>query len=131
MISLEPGLHRVEQLNIGEILQMATDCQVFTLSDNIDSKVNFFQSVKSTLPLDPVVQSNSNWDALSDSLWAGLDELNNDTIVILWPNARKLQVLEPDAFSISSEILVDISNSLGEESQTGGETKRIIIIQEV
>jgi hypothetical protein len=48
----------------------------------------FFEAMKALLPLDPPLVGNRSWDALSDSLWSGLDQLAADNIAIVWPSVR-------------------------------------------
>ena len=57
--------------------------RIFRLPSNIWTKASFFNAVRRTLPLDPPLHSNRVWDALSDSFWSGLDELDDERIVIV------------------------------------------------
>jgi len=67
--------------------------KVFTLSEpESTSAESFFDSVRNSLPLDPP-SIGSSWDALADSLFEGLSELDDDELLIVWPNASALATL--------------------------------------
>ncbi len=57
---------------------------------SVDDAESFFKKVKSLLPLDPPISGAVNWDALSDSLWGGLDELREARVALLWLHAEKM-----------------------------------------
>jgi len=123
------GINDFSEISIEEILSKFQAWHVFILSENIASKIDFFRSIKDTLPLDPMVLSNSNWDALSDSLWSGIDNLDEAKIVVIWPNSRLLRSEDPEAFSTSTEVLDDVAKSLHDEEATLGKTKEVVVIQ--
>jgi hypothetical protein len=60
--------------------------KIFELNGKtIKDSGSFFEEAIRKLPLDPVLASgNVNWDAFSDSLWSGLDELESARMAILW-----------------------------------------------
>jgi hypothetical protein len=45
---------------------------------------SFFAQAKRTLPLDPPLEGTVNWDAFSDSLWQGIDNLSTPRMALLW-----------------------------------------------
>lgn len=51
--------------------------RVLVLPRGISDRSSFFRGMKATCPLDPPIIRNDVWDALSDSLWNGLDGLDD------------------------------------------------------
>lgn len=102
--------------------------RVFDLPKGISSKTAFFDGVRSTLPLDPPVQGNQSWDALADSLWSGLDSLTDDMILIVWPDSLEMAKLAPVDANIAKTILAELPSSLGSEEVTGGDGKKLAVI---
>jgi hypothetical protein len=105
--------------------------RIFRLPRFIASKEQFFESVRATLPLDPTLHRNDVWDALSDSVWGGLDSLPEDKILILWPDASRMKTQAAADFAIATEILQDLPGSLGDPVITAGNPKSLLIIQEI
>jgi hypothetical protein len=65
----------------------------------------FFDAVRSSLPLDPPLDGpNNKWDALSDSIWWGVFELDTPGAVILWPDAGAMKAFSPNNFEIAMYI---------------------------
>ena len=61
--------------------------RVFLLPRGIKHKRTFFEGIRKSLPLDPPVVGDHSWDALSDSLWNGLDGVDANAIAIIWPGS--------------------------------------------
>jgi hypothetical protein len=55
----------------------------------------FFDAVRAALPLDPPLVRSQSWDALSDSVWGGLDSLDTRTIVITWRELQRSRTWHP------------------------------------
>lgn len=86
----KPGLYVVDS---GEAERIAEECRhrgwlVMCLPDGVASKGQFFDAIRSTCPLDPPLHSNRSWDALSDSLWSGLDEVEEEEVAIFLAQFR-------------------------------------------
>lgn len=75
----------------------------------------FFAAVRNVLPLDPPLASSRSWDALTDSLWEGLETLNSSRVVILWPDAHQMKSWAPSDYEIAVSVLQDVANSLLED----------------
>lgn len=101
---------------------------VFYLPNNILSKSDFFSGVIATLPLDPPLQSNRSWDALSDSLWEGLLGIDEKRIAIVWPNPSKMKAQEPSDCVIAESVLKELTSTLDDPCITSGPTKRLRIL---
>ena len=98
---------------------------MFLLPQDLIDRASFFRAVKAVLPLDPPLVGDDNWDALSDSLWGGLDNVDAERIVIIWPQAhldasRELQT--------AAEVLDEVALSLGDEEATDGNPKEVCIV---
>jgi hypothetical protein len=105
--------------------------RIFRLPSSLASRDEFFEGIRQSLPLDPPLQSNRSWDALSDSLWSGLDNLKERKIVIVWPDASRMKALAPEAFSIATSVLMDLISTLADEKTTLGNTKDLRVLQVV
>ncbi len=103
--------------------------KVLRLPAGISSKDEFFEGVRQTLPLDPPLESNRSWDALADSLWSGLDALSDENILIVWPDASRMEALAADEFAIANSILAEIPDSLADREATVGATKHLVVLQ--
>ncbi len=124
------GIHRVRSFAVAN--DMATlrkeNDLVFLLPVGIKDSRTFFEAVKSILPLDPPLVGDRSWDALSDSLWGGIDRLDARRIAVVWPGAVEMEQASPDEFKIVESILVDLSNSLASEEHTVGNPKELTVI---
>lgn len=114
--------------------KISSDCEraggvVFCLKEKNQSKEDFFDAIRKTLPLDPPLQSNRSWDALSDSLWSGLDGLPDNPIVIIWENSCQMEISAPEDFRIALEILKDLAESLTDMHITDGKAKNLSVLR--
>lgn len=103
--------------------------RIFRLPTAISSKDDFFEGVRQTLPLDPPLQSNRSWDALADSLWAGLDSLPESKVVIVWSGASAMETHAPKDFAIATNILIELPDLLGSVDITAGATKELLVLR--
>jgi hypothetical protein len=127
----KPGLYMMDS---GEAERIADECRqsgwrVFCLPTGIASKDGFFDAIRSACPLDPPLYSNRSWDALADSLWSGLDEVEDEKIIILWKNADCMKAAAPECFDIATNILGDLCASLADSSVAAFRTKRLLVFQ--
>lgn len=107
---------------------------VFVLPEGIDSKASFFDAVRLTLPLDPPFgpSDRHKWDALDDSLSAGLLDVEAAAIAILWPDAYIMEAADPDSFRIAMTVFDDLPEVLqhGEWTNDGIPKKVLILLGE-
>ncbi len=92
-MKLKPGVHEVSPSEAERLRAEATavGATVYLLSgDEIVDRDSFFDAVRATLPLDPLLVGYYNsWDALSDSIWVGVDqtwevlEADNETLDLM------------------------------------------------
>jgi hypothetical protein len=103
---------------------------VFVLPEGIDSKTRFFDAVVRTFPLDPpLARLRDVWDALYDSLSAGLLDVPAAKIAILWPDAYRLALSEPESHEIATEILGELAEVLRHGEWTDdGKPKEISLL---
>jgi hypothetical protein len=92
-----------------------------------DSQAAFFDAVRRELPLDPPLVGSRSWDALSDSLWGGLDLLEAGVVVILWRGAADFQRAAPTEFGMAVTVLQDVTESLASVESTDGRPKKVCI----
>lgn len=105
--------------------------RIFRLPAHITSADEFFEGVRRTLPLDPPLHSNRSWDALEDSLWAGLHSLGESRIVMVWPDAFEMEVHSPKDFAIAENILSELPPSLADTKLTVGVPKQLLVLRVV
>lgn len=102
--------------------------RVFSFPNSLKSRDDFFEAVRTTFPLDPPLQSNRSWDALSDSLWGGIDSLADREILIVWPNSTAMKEFAPDQFAVALGVLMDLAKSVSSEVMTCGAPKSIVVL---
>ena len=96
-------------------------------SAGLVNRDSFFEAVRRSLPLDPPLVGTRSWDALSDSLWGGLDALNNNRIVIIWPNSVGMSRASQKDYTLALKVLQDVAASLADPRATNGKPKEIYI----
>jgi hypothetical protein len=122
------------QLALGEDLDdrcsdfEASGWRVFVLPHGISDRASFFGGVRTACPLDPPLIGDRVWDALSDSLWSGLDAVDDGKIAIIWPDSTLMARLAPEEFSIAQDILADITESLADNKATVGHPKQVAVL---
>jgi RNAse (barnase) inhibitor barstar len=102
---------------------------IFLLNASISTKRDFFRAISQKIQLDPPLGDGLRWDALSDSLWNGLDLLESSKVLIVWPNASLMKTDSPEEFSIATSVLSDVAASLGTKEDTCDEPKEVMIVQ--
>jgi hypothetical protein len=124
------GLHQLVDFDVEAGARELTDrgCRVFVLPAGIKDKRAFFDGVRQVLPLDPPVVGQHSWDALSDSLWSGLDGVDGSDIAIIWPGAAEMATTDPDDFEIAKSILSDLTESLADHEATVENVKQVVVV---
>ncbi len=127
----EPGVHAVNESQAEDIAQARTrdGWRVFRLPAGIDSRQAFFDAVRATLPLDPPLKGNRSWDALSDSVWSGLDACAENGFVVVWPRYTRMRDAAPADFATATDVLAEVAASLADPEATAGAPKRLVILQ--
>lgn len=57
--------------------------------DIVDAE-SFFKKIVRVVPQDPPLSGKCNWDAFTDSLWGGLDELAEENVAFIWTKAENM-----------------------------------------
>ena len=94
----------------------------------ISDHSSFFDAVRRSLPLSPPLLGDASWDALSDSIWGGLDELEADRIAIVWRETRQLMEGDRSAYEVAVEVLQGISDTIADPEFTAGEPKQVVVV---
>ncbi|WP_174950685.1 barstar family protein [Burkholderia lata] len=125
------GLYVIDSTEAKRIAEECNhdDWLVIFLPVGVASKNQLFDAIRSACPLDPPLYSNRGWDALADSLWSGLDEVEQGSIAIFWPNSDCMKAAEPEAFAIATNILTDLCTSLADPNLTASRTKTLLVFQ--
>jgi Barstar (barnase inhibitor) len=80
--------------------------------DEVSTIQKFFNWAKNTLPQDPPLSGNINFDALVDSLWGGFDSLGEEKVAIVWYNSNSIINHDKVKFEILLECFEELGNSL-------------------
>lgn len=96
------------------------------------SVIELFREFKQKLPLDPPISGNVNWDAFTDSLWSGINDLENDLVALVWRDAWKLRQADNPSFEIAQEVLSTVACQLtaGAYGASRRKVVRVILVQE-
>jgi hypothetical protein len=127
---LRAGVHRLSEADAVEVARemAANGARVIFFPSNIHDKASLITGIRATAPLDPPLASETNWDALEDSLWEGLRGLPENTIVIVWPSAIQMSKNSPTEYGVAEGIFADLATSLTSSATTGGTPKELIFI---
>ena len=102
--------------------------RVFVLPSGIKDKRAFFEGIRKSLPLDPPIVSDRSWDALSDSLWGGLYNVDASSVAIIWPGSAEMAKAQPEDFEIARSVLSDLTESLADAGFTVGNVKQVVVV---
>jgi hypothetical protein len=103
--------------------------RVFALREGIEDSASFHAAVRASLPLDPPLsESGVNWDAMEDSIWGGIDTVEESRVVIVWPDASKMKVLSSAEFEIALAVLTEVAVTFGDPRVTNGPTKEVLVV---
>lgn len=126
---LDSGVHLLESRDARESMgRYVEGWEKFYLPKRISSKDEFFDAVRSVLPLDPPLQSNRSWDALEDSVWSGLYDLNAEKIVIVWPDFSVMADNDPEEAKAARGVFESISKTISDNTVTVGNPKTLLVI---
>lgn len=129
-MTLKRGVTMIDQSEVDAIASDAEkeDAVVFWVDTNGASDGScLFSAVRNVVPLDPPMHSSWNWDALTDSLWSGLDQCWYETIVIIWLGAGCLKTSAPRDYMIAVEMFTHVADTLADMHFTAGDTKMVCI----
>jgi hypothetical protein len=129
-MKINQGLSHVRDLDVEAITREAAPSgfRVFVLPSRIDSRESFFDAVREILPMDPPLLASRSWDALSDSLWGGLYSIDEDRILIVWPNSGALATSAAKEYETALSVLKDLITTLADNETTQQRPKSISVI---
>jgi hypothetical protein len=130
-MELKTGLHHVSATDLDEIVRGARlgGWTLFELDGRqICDRPSFFDSIRDSLPTDPPLSSNRSWDALSDSLWGGLDVHPAMRILIVWRDAHRMAAAAAADQAMALEMLEELALSLGRPEDTDGRPKMVCVL---
>src|SRR5262245_32731316 len=87
---VQPGVTTATPATLRDISEEArrAELPVFEITTGQGSgRAAFFDAVRAVLPQDPPLLGTVSWDALSDSIWEGIHNIESSIVVILWPDA--------------------------------------------
>ena len=101
---------------------------VFVLPEAMTDGWEFIRGAKGTLPLEPPLLSDDNWNALGDSLWEGLYESGNDRIAIVWPESQVLAQGDRESFENAHAVFSLVAETLSDPKATIGQPKTLTVV---
>lgn len=68
--------------------------------ENVKDAKSFFKEIVNVFPQDPPLSGQCNWDAFTDSLWGGLDEIAQERVAFIWTKVEEMfEYGIPDLFT--------------------------------
>jgi hypothetical protein len=129
-MALRPGVIFLGAGEVDEVRaeSVAVGATVFEL-DTVGrrDREDLFDAFRSTFPLDPPIQSARSWDALSDSLWEGLYQLDSDLVCIFWSDAAGFADASPVEYQTAIAVFEHVTESLGESRFTVDRPKTVAV----
>lgn len=123
------GLNYIDEEKITSILDENKTCPLFFLGNEIADKDGFYRDIRDNFPLDPPLLGNSvNWDALADSLWGGIFNLEKSNVFFVWRGHKKMQENDRKSYLVATEVLTSIANTLSEPKYTSGRPVDLFIL---
>lgn len=105
--------------------------QLFGLDGTvIESQADFVRESSRTLPLDPPLGPGLRWDAFSDSLWSGIDELRASRVAIVWYRADVLSAADPRPYAEAQQCFEEVA-TLAQDPKSGIEVPTTLRLIEV
>lgn len=129
-VRLERGVRHMAGVDVASLRRdlEALGWHVFVLPEGVTDKRSFFQAVRDTIPLDPPLLGDRSWEALSDSLWSGLDSLDAKNVAMLWPGSATMAALARDDFAVATASLGEVAELLSDVEATVGEPTQLMVI---
>jgi hypothetical protein len=119
-MSLEGGIFAMGGRTADQIQELANHMNLacYEVSTPAGAEgTDLFSSIRSTLPLDPPIFSD-NWDALIDSLDAGIASIEESGAIIVWPDASNLRERSPGDYRIAMASLARVTEHLANAEWT-------------
>jgi hypothetical protein len=88
---------------------------------------SFVVSIREVLPLDPPI-ARGVWDAVKDSLWEGLDQLNVEKVAIVWPESKRMRQSEGDGYSRAVDLFTLLVFELADRKYTVDHVTRLLVL---
>ena len=129
-MALRPGVLLCDAVGVEQARAdcAAADATVFELiTTGTNDRDAFFDAVRSTFPLDPPLQSSRSWDALADSLWEGLSNLDDRAIAVFWSGAGDFAAAAPVDYEIAVSVFENITRTLADPDATVGRPRQVSV----
>lgn len=126
----EPGLQFAPNIDVNDACREleALGWRVIVLPRGMSDRKSFFDGIRSAAPLDPQLVGDRVWDALDDSLWGGLLDLEEKNVAMFWPDAGVMEKSAPADFAIARDILSKLPESLSNPQLTLGNPKQVAVV---
>lgn len=100
---------------------------VFSLGLASDAP-SFFAQAKKVFPLDPPISGRVHWDALSDSLWGGLDACNAPKIALVIRDMTEFRDSNRQEYEVALSCLIDAASEVEAEKKSEGYNNAEIVV---
>jgi len=125
------GVHVVTKPELADALDSlpGEGVRLVRLPVGIQSAAGFFDAVTKVCPLNPPLERVADsWDALSDSMFGGLTDLDEARVVIAWDDPDVLAEGDPEASRIALAILSGLPDEVANPEFTAGLTKDLMVL---
>ena len=107
---------------------LASGSLIYEMPPGISDRPSFFDAARAIFPLDPPVLGSASWDALSDSLWEGLVNLQQTQIAIFWFDTELMFLESRSEFETAVLVFGDVSKNLSDPVATVGNPKNLLVV---
>lgn len=96
------------------------------------SMTGFFACVRDQLPLDPPLHGpplgTNSWDAMADSLWEGIFQLEARNVFLVWEGSASLRDAAPSECEQAEDVFEQIARTLADDAYTAGQPRNLQIL---
>lgn len=128
-MEIRSGIHKYGPRDHAELLAQLAGYEwyVYPIPEGIVDRATFMRIVSDVLPLCPTLIGGLNWDAWSDSIWGGLDQLGAPKVAVVFPDLRKFRRQQPDNYEIAMGVLQDLVSGLENPCLTRGRPVQLAV----
>lgn len=118
---MDAGVWPVDSDTVAAILDQGQPDRRLIVLDTAGAvdREGFFAAVRAQLPQDPPLGTYRDvWDALADSLFGGLDEMDASVITVVWTGSDRFRRAAPGDYAMALEVLRDVTSQLADPEAT-------------
>ena len=130
---MEAGVLTVDSDTVAAVLDHPQPDLRLILLDTagVVDRAGFFAAVREQLPQDPMLGAYRDvWDAMADSLFGGLDEVEASAITVVWTGSHSFRQAAPSDYSTALEVLRQVTSQLADPAATAGRPTVVRVLVE-